>query len=110
MNAQEKRQRKIVWLRKLYRDAKNAELVQEQGENLGVSAQAALESSKFKKQLEQLYDNPFDEEKFQNLEDGDFENEVNNLIEWCEDLDFEKYQDNWFTLATSAQCEAPGDD
>jgi hypothetical protein len=48
----------------LYRDAKNAELVQEQGENLGVSAQAALESTKFKKQLEQLYDNPFDEEKF----------------------------------------------
>jgi hypothetical protein len=44
------------------------------------------------------------------MEDGQFDNEVNNLIEWCEDLDFEKYQDNWFTLATSAQCEMPGDD
>lgn len=44
------------------------------------------------------------------MEDGDFENEVNNLIEWCEDLDFEKYQDNWFTLATSAEAESPGDD
>jgi hypothetical protein len=64
LTARDKRSRKIVWLRKLYRDAKNAELVQEQGENLGVSAAAALESSKFKKQLEQLYDNPFDDEKF----------------------------------------------
>jgi hypothetical protein len=44
------------------------------------------------------------------MQDGDFENEVNNLIEWCEDLDFEKYQDNWFTLATSAEAESPGDD
>jgi len=32
------------------------------------------------------------------------------LIEWCEDLDFEKYQDNWFTLATSNQAEIPGID
>lgn len=61
LTARDKRSRKIVWLRKLYRDAKNAELVQEQGENLGVSAAAALESTKFKKQLEQLYDNPFDD-------------------------------------------------
>ena len=27
LNARDKRSRKIVWLRKLYRDAKNAELV-----------------------------------------------------------------------------------
>ena len=33
---------------------------------------------------------------------------MNNLIEWCEDLDFEKYQDNWFTLATSSAAEVPG--
>ena len=30
------------------------------------------------------------------MPDGQFDSEVNNLIEWCEDLDFEKYQDNWF--------------
>jgi hypothetical protein len=29
------------------------------------------------------------------LEDNEFENEVNNLIEWCEDLDYEKYINNW---------------
>ena len=31
-NAKEKRSRKIRWLRKLYRDAKNAELINEQGD------------------------------------------------------------------------------
>lgn len=25
-----------------------------------------------------------------------FDGEVNNLIEWCEDLDYDKYMDNWF--------------
>jgi hypothetical protein len=39
-----------------------------------------------------------------------FDGEVNNLIEWCEDLDFEKYQDNWFTLATSAKVDVPGEE
>ena len=24
------------------------------------------------------------------------------MIEWCEDLDYEKYMNNWYTLATSA--------
>ena len=110
LTARDKRSRKIVWLRKLYRDAKNAEVVQEQGENLGVSAAAALESSRFKKQLEQLYDNPFDDAKFIDMPGDQFDNEVNNLIEWCEDLDFEKYQDNWFTLATSAKADIAGEE
>lgn len=39
-----------------------------------------------------------------------FDGEVNNLIEWCEDLDFEKYQDNWFNLATSAKVDVPGEE
>lgn len=32
--AKQKRARKVRWLRKLYRDAKNAELINEQGENV----------------------------------------------------------------------------
>jgi hypothetical protein len=31
----------------------------------------------------------------------EFEDEVNNLIEWCEDLDYEKYTENWHQIATS---------
>ncbi len=40
------------------------------------------------------------------LDDEDFDDEVNNLIEWCEDLDYEKYIGNWHELATSAQSGA----
>jgi hypothetical protein len=42
------------------------------------------------KELEKLYDNPFDDENLPEMKDNDFEEEVNNLIEWCEDLDYEK--------------------
>ena len=40
------------------------------------------------------------------LQDGEFDDEVNNLIEWCEDLDYEKYIGNWHQLATSAYSGA----
>jgi hypothetical protein len=40
------------------------------------------------------------------LDDEDFDSEVNNLIEWCEDLDYEKYIGNWHQLATSAYSGA----
>ena len=36
--AAKKRQKKLKWLRKLYRDAKNAEIVAEQGEGLNPAA------------------------------------------------------------------------
>lgn len=56
--------------------------------------------------MEQLYENPFDDQRFMALDELDFENEVNNLIEWCEDLDYEKYINNWHQLATSAYTGA----
>lgn len=87
MTAKDKRNRKIKWLRKLYRDAKNAELQGPDGTDAPV---------------EEEYENPFDDEKFMELDDNNFEKEVNNLIEWCEDLDYEKYTENWGKLATSA--------
>lgn len=56
LTEREKRLRKIRWLRKLYRDAKNAELVAEQndGDNIEIN-------NKMAKELEKLYDNPFDD-------------------------------------------------
>ena len=48
-----------------------------------------------KQQIESMYENPFDDKRFLKLHDADFEDEVNNLIEWCEDLDYEKYIGNW---------------
>jgi hypothetical protein len=70
LTAAEKRKRKLKWLRKLYKDAKNAELIQE-NDNL-----------KHDQNLEDLYTNPFDEKRFFEYEDEVFDKEVNSLIEW----------------------------
>ena len=66
------------WLKKLYKDAKDAELEQQEIEPPDTS-----------------YPNPFDEQRFEKYEEEDFDNEVNNLIEWIEDLDYDKYVSNW---------------
>ena len=103
LTEREKRLRKIRWLRKLYRDAKNAELVSEQnGENDPIEI-----NRKMAQELEKLYDNPFDDQNLPEMKDNDFEEEVNNLIEWCEDLDYEKYTSNWHEIATSSKAEPP---
>ena len=36
------------------------------------------------------------------LNDEQFDDEVENLIEWCEDLDYDKYIESWHQQATSA--------
>ena len=41
------------------------------------------------------------------MENTEFEGEVNNLIEWCEDLDYEKYTENWHAIATSNKPTLP---
>ena len=57
------------------------------------------------KELEKLYDNPFDDQTLEEMKDDKFDDEVNNLIEWCEDLDYEKYTENWHEIATSNKAE-----
>ena len=103
LTEREKRLRKIRWLRKLYRDAKNAEMVQEQS---GAAAHVEI-NQKAAKELEKLYDNPFDDQNLVEMVDDEFEDEVNNLIEWCEDLDYEKYAESWHEIATSNLAEVP---
>ena len=70
LSAAEKRRRKLKWLKKLYKDAKNAELIQE-NDNL-----------KHEPDIENLYSNPFEEERFMEYEPEVFDKEVNALIEW----------------------------
>ena len=36
------------------------------------------------------------------MNESAFDKEVSALIEWCEDLDYDKYIANWHQLATSA--------
>ena len=59
------------------------------------------------RELEKLYDNPFDDQNLLDLNAEQFDEEVNNLIEWCEDLDYEKYTQNWHEIATSNEPEVP---
>lgn len=52
LTAKEKRVKKLKWLRKLYKDAKNAEILAEQPQAVqGVD----------KTELEKFYENPFDD-------------------------------------------------
>jgi hypothetical protein len=70
LSAAEKRKRKLKWLKKLYKDAKNAELIQEN------------DQLKNEPNLEELYSNPFDEKRFLQYDNDAFDKEVNSLIEW----------------------------
>ena len=35
---------------------------------------------------------------------------MDGLIEWCEDLDYDKYMENWTVIATSAKIEMGAND
>ena len=41
------------------------------------------------------------------MDEGDFHEEVDTLIEWCEDLDYDKYIEEWGVIATSSKPEIP---
>ena len=58
------------------------------------------------KELEKLYDNPFYDENLVEMVPDEFEFEFNNLIEWFEDLDYEKYTENWLDKVISSKPEA----
>jgi len=44
------------------------------------------------------------------MDDNQFNQDVDGLIEWCEDLDYDKYMENWTAIATSAKNEYIPDD
>lgn len=44
------------------------------------------------------------------MDDGQFDQDVDGLIEWCEDLDYDKYMENWTAIATSAKNDLTAND
>ena len=85
----------------MYKDAKKAEVV---GEDQKAKGKEEKKESPFDDPTwENLNNVPFNKRKHQET----FDKEVNNLIEWCDSLDYEKYIDNWQTLATSALSALP---
>jgi len=65
--------------------------------------QTMFEKAKEQEPILQGQPNPFEESKFFDLNEEHFEKEVNDLIEWSENLDFDQYVDNWTKLSTSNQ-------
>lgn len=49
-----------------------------------------------------LVDNPFDQKEFEELDEDTFKKEVDDLIEWSKELDYDMYMQNWTELATSS--------
>ena len=78
---QNKRKMKIKWLRKYYQDAKAADLATKQ--NIGIEEAA------------KMVDNPFDQKVFEELDEETFKEEVDELIEWSKELDYDLYMNNW---------------
>jgi hypothetical protein len=79
LTAQERRKKKLKWLKRLYLEAKSQENTKEVTK-----------------------DTPFDSATWLDLEEGSFEAQVSDLLEWSDSLDYDKYVSNWSQLATSA--------
>ena len=68
-----------------------------------------VEEETGEKQLDSMQDeeydfeNPLEDSKFLDMDDGEFDTEVKELIEWSEQLDFDSYLREWDMIATSAK-------
>lgn len=124
MVAMEKRKRKINWLKKLYSDAKKteeAELMEklnegQAGEDITIENIGSIDNYEGEddlsdrmgntaRTLEKLLaadDNPFNDEKLLEMDPNQFEEHVNDLIEWSETLDYDKYVLEWNLIGTTA--------
>lgn len=50
--------------------------------------------------------NPLKDPKFIDMDEGEFDHEVKELIEWSKNLDYNEYVKDWFHLSTSNASEA----
>lgn len=109
LTAKQKRAKKLRWLRKLYSDAKKQEeeIIKETHE---IDKDTTIDhlftvSKEEAKESKTDDDNPFSNKQLLELNEDDFENQVNKLIEWSDTLDFDRYMNHWYSLATSAPTE-----
>ena len=98
IRANEKKKKKISWLKKLYEEGKKIEEIENQHDVIKTVEE-------FEDQGEIDKKNPFDDEKLLQLNDEELNEYVNGLMKWSETLDFDKYMDHWFQIATSAPIE-----
>jgi len=60
-----------------------------------------FEKAKQEEPLLEGQPNPFENTKFIDLDEDEFTEEVNELIEWSDNLDFDKYTDFWKQLSAA---------
>ena len=94
-----KRKRKIKWLKQLYDEGKKIEEMEDQHEVI-------RNITEFDENGEVDPKNPFDDERLMDLNEEELNEYVNSLMKWSETLDFDKYMDHWFQIATSGPIEA----
>jgi len=84
---------KIRWLWSMYKQGKEKEI--EDKRKLNPIEEVDEEEEEF--------ENPLEQSKFLIMNDDQFEEEVKELIEWSEQLDFDSYLNEWNMIATSAK-------
>jgi hypothetical protein len=63
------------------------------------------EKAKLEEEVLQQHPNPFEETKLIDMEDKEFDDEVKDLLEWSDNLDFDKFYREWTKLSTSDGSE-----
>eukprot|EP00331_Platyophrya_macrostoma_P034331 CAMPEP_0176460080 /NCGR_PEP_ID=MMETSP0127-20121128/33730_1 /TAXON_ID=938130 /ORGANISM="Platyophrya macrostoma, Strain WH" /LENGTH=105 /DNA_ID=CAMNT_0017851281 /DNA_START=553 /DNA_END=867 /DNA_ORIENTATION=+ len=63
------------------------------------------EKAKQEEENLKLQDNPLNDTKYLDLDDKEFDDEVRELLEWSDNLDFDKYFDEWQKISTSDKTE-----
>ena len=95
----QKRKKKIKWLKKLYDEGKKIEEMEAQHEVI-------KNIPEFEESGDIDPKNPFDNDKLLDLNEKELDEYVNGLMKWSETLDFDKYIEHWFQIATSAPIES----
>lgn len=95
LTAIERRKKKLKWLKKLYFDAKRSDEADAEKTRM-------LEGGLTHSGGEKVEENPFGNPQLLEMGDGEFEAYVDDLLEWSETLDYDKYTENWRQIATSA--------
>ncbi|CAK71127.1 unnamed protein product (macronuclear) [Paramecium tetraurelia] len=69
------------------------------------SIQKQKEGTQQNKQVQQSQDFFTQTKQYLEMDDDEFDKEVQNLIDWSENLDYDKYMTEWFQLSTSNASE-----
>ncbi|EGR30988.1 hypothetical protein IMG5_120040 [Ichthyophthirius multifiliis] len=104
----QKKQRlnKLRWIQNMYKNARieeeqELEQKKQNNQNQNQNQEEDEENLNIPKDF-----NPLKDQRYIDLNEDQFNNEVKDLIEWSKNLDFDEYIKDWFQLSTSNASEA----